>query len=67
MVAVLILFCVVVAVCMMAVMRLSSTTDNIMYIPSIVVLVLEVVAVIGLAVSWVKSRKEEKEKEDDGC
>ena len=65
MAAILIMFCVVVAVCMMAVMRLSGTTDNIMLIPSIVVLVLEVVAITGLAVSWVKSRKEEKE-EDDG-
>lgn len=62
MVGIFIMFCVVVAVCMMAVMR--SPTDNIMLIPSIVVLILEVVAIAGLAVSWVKSRKEEKEKED---
>ena len=63
MVAVLIMFYVVVSVCMIAVMRLP--TDSIMFIPSIVVLVLGVVAITGLAVSWVKSRKEEKEKEDN--
>ena len=62
MVAVLIMFYVVAAVCMMAVMRLP--TDNIMFIPSIIVLVLGVVAVIGLTVSWVKDSKEAKEKED---
>ena len=65
MVAVLIMFYVVAGVCAVAVM-ISSMTDNIMFIPTIVVLVLEVVANTGLAVSWVKSRKEEKEKEDDG-
>lgn len=64
MMPVFILFYFVVAVCMMAVMRLP--TDNIMFIPTIVVIVLGVVAITGLAVSWVKSRKEEKEKEDDG-
>ena len=63
MMAVFVLFYFVVAVCAVAVMRLP--TDNIMLIPSIVVLVLEVVAIAGLVVSWVKSRKEEKEKEDD--
>ena len=63
MVAVLIMFYVVVSVCMIAVMRLP--TDSIMFIPSIVVLVLGVVANTGLAVSWVKSRKEAKEKEDN--
>lgn len=66
MAAILIMFCVVVAVCAVAVMRLYGTTDNIMFIPSIVVLVLAVLAITGLAVSWVKSRKEEKEKKDDG-
>ena len=54
MVALFILFYVVVAVCAVAVMRLP--TDNIMFIPTIVVIVLGVVAITGLAVSWVKSR-----------
>lgn len=61
MVAVLIMFYVVAGVCAVVVM-ISSMTDNIMFIPSIVVTVLEVVAITGMAVSWVKSRKEEKEK-----
>ena len=66
MVALFILFYVVVAVCMMAVLRLSGMTDNIMFIPTIVVIVLGVVAITGLAVSWVKSRKGEKEKKANG-
>lgn len=60
MVALFILFYVVVAVCMIAVMRLP--TDNIMFIPTIVVLVLGVVAITGLVVSWVKAGK----KDGDG-
>ena len=63
MVAVLIMFYVVVSVCMIAVMRLP--TDSIMFIPSIVVLVLGVVAITGLAVSWVKTSKEAKGERDD--
>ena len=55
MLPVFIMFYVVVSVCAVAVMR--SPTDNIMFIPTIVVLVLGVVANTGLAVSWVKSRK----------
>ena len=60
MVALFILFYVVVAVCMIAVMRLP--TDNIMLIPSIVVLVLGVVAITGLVVSWVKARKKDGDR-----
>ena len=41
-------------------------TDNVMFIPAIVVLALEAVAFTFLAVSWVKARKEAKEKEDNG-
>lgn len=64
MMAVFILFYFVVAVCMIAVMRLP--TDNIMFIPTIVVIVLGVVAITGLVVSWVKACKEIKELEDNG-
>ena len=39
--------------------------DNIMFIPAIALMVLEAVAITYLAVSWVKARKEAKEKEDD--
>ena len=63
MVAVFILFYVVVSVCAVAVMR--SPTDNIMFIPTIVVIVLGVVAITGLAVSWVKSRKEAKGEDNE--
>lgn len=56
MIGALIMFCVVVAVCSMAVTR----SDSSLLIPAIVVLVLEAVAVIGLAVSWVKDRKQAK-------
>lgn len=62
MVAVFIMFYVVVAVCMIAVMRLP--TDNIIFIPAIVVLVMQAVAITGLAVSWVKDCKKAKEMED---
>ena len=41
-------------------------TDNILFIPAIVLMVLEAVAITSLAVSWVKARKEAKEKEDNG-
>lgn len=64
MLPVFIMFYFVVSVCAVALMRLP--TDNIMFIPTIVVLILGVVANTGLVVTWVKSRKEEKEKEDDG-
>ena len=63
MMAVFILFYFVVAVCAVAVMRLP--TDNIMFIPSNVVLVLGVVAITGLAVSWVKACKEAKKEDDE--
>ena len=66
MVGILIMFYVVAGVCAAAVM-ISSMTDNIMFIPAIVVMVLGVVVITGLTVSWVKSRKEERKKEDDGC
>ena len=62
MVGALIMFCVVVAVCAMAV----TESDSSLLIPAIVVLAIEVVALIGLAVSWVKDRKKAKEKEDNG-
>lgn len=65
MVAILIMYCMVVAVCVTAVMRLQSFTDSFLFVPTIVMLVLEGVAVIGLAVTWVKDSKEAKEKEDD--
>ena len=61
MIGALIMFCVVVAVCSMAVTR----SDSSLLIPAIVVLAIEVVALIGLAVSWVKDCKDAKEKEDD--
>ena len=60
MVAILLMFCVVVAVCMIAVIRLSCTADSVLLISAVVVMVLEAVAATGLSISWAKVRKEEK-------